>query len=80
MYVLESDLKCSGILLPAMSALRNKGFMGFGCSLQTFVNHHGSSYMVLFFFPKIGPDLSRKVICFVLKPGPLCPGTWSVLS
>ena len=30
--------------------------------------------------PKTGPVLSRNVVRFVLKPGPFCPGTWSVLS
>ena len=30
--------------------------------------------------PKTGPILSRNVVHFVLKPGPFCPGTWSVLS
>ena len=53
--------------------------MGFGCSSQTFVNHHGCSYMALFFL-KIGPVLSRNMIRFVLKPCPFYPGTWSVLS
>ena len=39
-------------------------FMGIGCFLQAFVKHCGSSYMVL----------------LVLKRGPFCPETWSVLS
>ena len=45
--------------------------MGIGCSLQTFVKHQQSSYMVLFVL---------KQCPFFLKRGPFCPGTWSVLS
>ena len=65
-----------------MPASRNKVIYGIGCSLETFVKHHGSSYML--------HVLSRNVVRFVLKPGPFCPGTltrgpncpetWSVLS
>ena len=60
--------------------------MGIGCSLQTFVKHHGSSYMVLLvlkqdpFCPETWSVLSLNVVCFVLERGPFCPDTWSVLS
>ena len=30
--------------------------------------------------PKTGPVLSKNLVRSVLKPGPFCPGTWSVLS
>ena len=53
--------------------------MGIGCSLQTFVKHHGSSYMILFVL-KQGPFFSKNLVRSVLKPGPFCYGTWSVLS
>ena len=52
--------------------------MGIGCSLQTFVKHHGSSCNPV--CPKTGPVLSKNLVRSVLKPGPFCPGTWSVLS
>ena len=60
--------------------------MGIGCSLQTFVKHHGSSYMILLvqnpgpFCPEAWSVLSWNVVRFVLRRGPFCPGTWSVLS
>ena len=60
--------------------------MGIGCSLQIFVKHHGSSYMVLFvlkqgpFCPEAWSVLSWNVVRFVLRRGPFCPETWSVLS
>ena len=68
--------------------------MGIGCSLQTFVKHHGSSYMILFvlinrarfvqkpdpFCPEAWSVLSWNVVRFVLRRGPFCPETWSVLS
>ena len=66
-----------------------RSFMSIGCSLQTFVKHHGSSYMVLrtHFVQKRGPFCSEawsvsslNVVCFVLRCGPFCPKTWSVSS
>ena len=68
--------------------------MGIGCSLQTFVKHHGSSYMSLFvlkqgpfcpkkpgpFCPEAWSVLSWNVVRFVLRRGPFCLETWSVLS
>ena len=67
--------------------------MGIGCSLKTFVEHHGSSYMILFvlkqgrfvqkpdpFCPEAWSVLSWNVVRFVLRRGPFCPETWSVLS
>ena len=70
-------MKCYGILLPAMLASRNKVIYGYWLLSSdlcetSWIFLHGP---VCF---KTGPALSRNVVRFVLKPGPFCPGTWSV--
>ena len=75
----QSDLNCYGILLPAMPASINNVIYGYWLLSSDLCK---TSWIFLRgpVCPKIGPVLSRKVVRFALKPGPFCPGAWSVLS
>ena len=72
-------MKCCGILLPAMPALRNKVIYGYWLLSSDLCE---TSWIFLHgpVCPKTGPALSRNVVRFVLRRGPCCPGTWSVSS
>ena len=75
----QSNLKCYGIMLPAMPASRNKVIYRYWLLSSEFCK---TSWIFLHdpVCPKTGPVLSKNLARSVLKPGPFCPGTWSVLS
>ena len=90
----QSDLKCYGILLPAMLASRNKVICGYwllssDLCKTSWIFLHGPvcpktgsvlSRNVVRSVLKPGPFLYWNVVRFVLRRGPFCPETWSVLS
>ena len=75
------------------ACFEEQGHLWVLAAVQTFVKHHGSSYMVLFvlnkvrfvqkrdpFCPEAWSGLSWKVVRFVLRCGPVCPKMWPLLS